>query len=416
MSVREGDTSVPPWVFGFLAAPSGMFYWGVCGILIPFLLRKQGVPVGEISGIVAIASLPNIWSFVTSPVIDLGLSRRTWALLFASLTGLSAWVAIRWTAGSATVITATLFAGGMTQVMVGSAAGALMSTVRPGQRGRAGGWFQAGNIGAGSLAGGGLIWLSDRVSLEVLALASAAMILLPALAVLRVQETPLPRLAPKALFAAFFADVWLVLSARRTWLGFVFFCSPAGTGALANLISSVGPDYHASGDLVAFITGPGGAVLMGVGSAIGGWICDRVHRKTCYAVFGICSAACVVYLWLGPATAFTYGAGYAAYSFSIGLNFAAYAALLLEVLGRRERGAATAYAVLQSSGNIPTTYMTWLDGLGYQYGGARGLMMTEALVGGIGAISLLLIARHTLRRWPHLTDVPVPSAAERTTQ
>jgi MFS family permease len=291
--------------------------------------------------------------------------------------------------------------------MLGSANGALMSTVEPSVRGRAGGWCQAGNIGAGSLLGGALIWLSDRVPLPLLALAAAAMIFVPAPAVLLIHETPLPRLAPKPLFTALFRDVWLVLSGRRTWLGLVFFCAPAGTGALSNLISSVGPDYHASGDLVASITGVGGAVLMGIGCALGGWICDRFHRKTCYAAFGMFGAAAAAYLWLGPATAFTYASGYAAYSFAIGLNYAAYVALILEVLGRRTRGAATGYALLSSSGNFGLIFMTWLDGLGYQYGGARGLMMTEALVGGIGAVILLLLARHAVRSWPHLTDLPV---------
>ena len=87
-------------------------------------------------------------------------------------------------------------------------------------------------------------------------------------------------------------------------------------------------------------------------------------------------------------------------------GFASYSALILEVLGHRKRGAATGYALLSSSGNLGLVYMTWLDGLGYQWGGARGLMMTEALAGGIGALALLVLARHAVRRWPHLTDVP----------
>jgi hypothetical protein len=59
--------------------------------------------------------------------------------------------------------------------------------------------------------------------------------------------------------------------------------------------------------------------------------------------------------------------------------------------------------------------MTWLDGLGYRYGGVRGLMITETLAGGIGAIILLLIARHAVRCWPHLTDIHVLPAAKTAT-
>jgi hypothetical protein len=73
---------IPPSIFGFLAAPIGVFYWGVSALLVPYLLRRHGVPVDPIAAVVAIASIPNVWSFLTSPVIDLGLRRRTWLALF----------------------------------------------------------------------------------------------------------------------------------------------------------------------------------------------------------------------------------------------------------------------------------------------------------------------------------------------
>ena len=415
MSSTDHQVSAAPWLFGLLALPGGIAGWGVNALLLPYMLRKHGVAVDSIAAVLAIASLPNVWSFLTSPVIDLGFSRRTSVLLFVALTAFFGCAAIFCIDSSLTVMTGILFAGQATHAMIGSAAGALMSTAEPSIRGRAAGWYQAGNVGVGAVMGGALIWLSDRVPLPLLALASFAMIFVPSLVVLFIPETPLPRLAPKLLFTAFFHDVWLVLSARRTWLGLVFFLSPVGAGGLTNLISSVGPDYHASGDLVALITGAGGGVLMGIGCVLGGWVCDRVHRKTCYAVFGMFVAASAAYLWLAPATAFTYASGYAAYSFATGLTFASLSALILEVLGRRQRGAATGYALLNSSGNFALLYMTWLDGLGYRYGGARGLMITEALLGGIGAIILLLIARHCVRCWPHLTDIHVLAAAKTAT-
>ena len=415
--MRSADhlTNIPPWLFCLLALPSGVAGWSVGSLLLPYMLRKHGVAVDSIAAVLVIASLPNVWSFLTSPVNDLGFSRRTSVLLFSALIAFFGCAAIFCVDGSLAVMTVILFSSHVIATLIGSAAGALMSTVEPSIRGRAAGWYQAGNIGVSAVMGGALIWLSDRVPLPLLALAAVAIIFVPSLVVLFIPETPLPRLAPKLLFTAFFHDVWLVLSARRTWLGLVFFLSPVGAGGLTNLISSVGPDYHASGDLVALITGAGGGVLMGIGCVLGGWVCDRVHRKTCYAVFGMFVAASAAYLWLAPTTAFTYAIGYAAYSFSTGLTFAAYSALVLEVLGRRHRGAATGYALLNSSGNVALLYMTWLDGLGYRYGGVRGLMITETLAGGIGAIILLLIARHAVRCWPHLTDIHMLPAAKTAT-
>ena len=80
------------------------------------------------------------------------------------------------------------------------------------------------------------------------------------------------------------------------------------------------------------------------------------------------------WLELGSATPFTYGAGFAAYALATGLGFAAFTALILEVLRTGRRAAATGYALLFSSGNPPGAYMTWLDGAGYKRNGARGLM------------------------------------------
>jgi hypothetical protein len=69
--------------------------------------------------------------------------------------------------------------------------------------------------------------------------------------------------------------------------------------------------------------------------------------------------------------------------------------VILEVLGSRRRGASTGYALMSSSGNVPNSYMTWLDGMGYRHGGARGLMVTDAVLSVVGLI-LLAVSRHVV--------------------
>ena len=105
-----------------------------------------------------------------------------------------------------------------------------------------------------------------------------------------------------------------------------------------------------------------------------------------------------MWLCLGPATPFTYAAGYSAYAFTIGLFNGAYVALILEVLGDRKRGASTGYAFFSSSGNVNNSYMTWLDGVGYRQAGASGLMATDAVFGGVGGLVLFAVARHFVKR------------------
>ena len=74
-------------------------------------------------------------------------------------------------------------------------------------------------------------------------------------------------------------------------------------------------------------------------------------------------------------------------------------ALLLDVLGPQRHAAATGYSLLVASGNIPIVYMTWLNGLGYQRWGARGLMSVDALANGLGGIALLVFAAYVRRLW-----------------
>jgi hypothetical protein len=54
--------------------------------------------------------------------------------------------------------------------------------------------------------------------------------------------------------------------------------------------------------------------------------------------------------------------------------------------------------VERSSGNVNNSYMTWLGGVGYRHAGARGLMATDAALGGVGGLILFAVARHFVKR------------------
>ncbi len=112
--------------------------------------------------------------------------------------------------------------------------------------------------------------------------------------------------------------------------------------------------------------------------------------------------ACLASIWrFAHATPFTYAAGYSSYAVSAGFAYAVYTAMVLDIVGRRKHAAASGYAVLNSAGNLPIAYMTWLDGLGYRHGGARGLMTVDAAANGGFGIVLLLVALLLGRQWNH---------------
>jgi MFS family permease len=397
----------PPWLFGILSIPYGTFN-AVITVLMPFLLRKHGVPVDKIAEVVAVAAIPNFWYFLWSPVVDIGFLRRTWVLMAAGVSALCAWIAIVWVTASLPQLTALLFAGNIVSMLLSSSCGAVLTTIHPTARGRASGWYNAGNLGGGALGAGVAIWLAGFTPLFGLAFASAAMVFLPALAALAIFEEPSPRLAPSRLFGALGRDVWQLLRAPATWAGLVFFLSPVGSAAVANLISSVGPDYHASDGQVAWVSGIAGGLLSAAGCMLGGYLCDRMNRMAAYALAGLLSAVFSAWMALGPASPLTYTGGYAGYALAAGIAYAAFTALELEVLGKRPHAAGTAYSLLGSSGNFPITYMTWIDGAAYKRSGARGLMGMDALANGVGALLLLVFAGTLARRW--IAADPVPSA------
>ncbi len=265
-------------------------------------------------------------------------------------------------------------------------------------RGRASGWYQAGNLGGGALGAGAAIWLSGIMPLPLLAACCGCMVFLPALAALFISEESLLRMAIVPRFRALGHDVWDVLRSPATLVGLVFFLSPVGSSAVANLISSVGPDYHASDAQVAWVSGVAGGLLSALGCMIGGFLCDRINRMTAYALAGLLAAIFAGWMALGPAVAITYAGGYTGYALAAGIAYAAFTALELEVLGRRNHAAGTAYSLLGASGNLPIAYMTWLDGVGYKHSGARGLMGVDALANGVGAVLLLIFAHYWQRR------------------
>jgi PAT family beta-lactamase induction signal transducer AmpG len=402
---KQGWRDNPPWLFGLLSLPYGVFN-NVTTALMPFLLRKHGVSVDRIAEVVAISMIPNVWYFLWSPVVDLGLRRRTWILIAAGVSAICGGAAVMMSAGSLAWLTVMLVGGNVVVMLMSSANGAILTTLDPSKRGRASGWYQAGNLGGGALGGGVTIWLAAFTPLPLMALTCVIITFLPALAALRVSEKARTHLPPLTLFRSMGHDVWDVLKTPATWVGLLFFLSPVGSAAVVNLISSLGPDYHASDNEVAWVSGFAFGLISAGGSMVGGCVCDRMKRTTAYALAGLFSAVFSLWLALGRATPFTYAGGYIGYALAAGFAYAAFTALELDVLGRRQHAAGTAYSLLGASGNLPITYMTWLDGAAYKRAGRVGLMGIDTLANGLGAVLLLIFAGSIARRWMRSSENP----------
>jgi MFS transporter, PAT family, beta-lactamase induction signal transducer AmpG len=386
-----------PWLFGITVLPYGVYY-GFIGTAMPYLLRNSGVAVDRIAGISALALAPAVWYFVWAPLADIGLRRRSWLMLTAALSAFCLLVAMRLPLPSdLNLFVALVVAGSAFSTIVAAANGGLMAaTLEDDQRGHASGWFQAGYTGGGAVGAGATLWLSSLVSPHTLSYAVALMVFVPSLTAFQITEPKAGHKPGMELFAEMFRDLKVMFTSRTSLAGLGILLCPLGAAAAANLFSGIARDYHASANTVVWITGFGGGVFTALGSLAGGFVADRIPRRLAYALAALVSSFCAAGMLISPPTQPTFAVGASLYLIAMGLSFATYQALTLELVGPPGRSASTRQSLYAAAGNAPVMYMTWIDGQGYKRFGTRGLLGTDALSNVIAASLVLFLIRRTL--------------------
>jgi MFS transporter, PAT family, beta-lactamase induction signal transducer AmpG len=380
-------------LFALGAMPYGAFN-GVVAVGLPYLLRRHGLTVDSIASIAAYVQAPAIWYVLWSPIVDMKFRRRTWILILAVSSGLCAGFALSVDASHALrTVTALLVVASVLNQPISSAIGGLVADVVPPRRwGSIGGWTQAGILGGGVLTGGVAVWMATHATAWASSITIALMIAVPALAVFGVSEPRSER--PKRLdhLKLMAREVGLSLRRREVWIGFVFFLSPVGAGALMNLFSAVAVDFHASQATVIWVVAIGGAMTC-AGALAGGFVLDRVDRWRAYAMAGLLSSLATGGMLLAPFTPAVYIAGAAAYALATGFAYAAFMALAFELLGTATAASGTRFTLFMAAVNVPVVYMLRLDGRAHLHFGVRGLLGMDALANAAFGLLLLMIAR-----------------------
>lgn len=369
--------------------PYGCFN-GVVAVALPYLLRKSGVSVDRIASIAALVQLPAIWYFLWAPAVDLKFRRRTWIMGLGIASGALTMVALsRDMSAFLRTITGLLIVASALNQPVSSAVGGLVAAVMPDNlRGRTGGWSQAGMLGGGIVAGGSAVWLADHAPASVLAVTVGLLIAAPAATALGIDEPPGDRRTLREDPTRMFRELWAVLRRRRVWIGFLFFLTPIGSGALMNLFSAVATDFGASPSMVVWVVAIAG-VLTPAGALIGGFICDRVNRWLVYPIGGILAASAALLMLSLPLAPSTYVVGAAVYALATGFCYAAFMALAFELLGPGAATSGTQFTLFMAATNVPVAYMIRLDGLGHRWWGVRGMIGVDAVANGVFGVALL---------------------------
>ena len=395
------DRSPHPIVYLFLIAPFGAM-GGYLSVAIGYQLTQAGVSVGDVAALVAASYIPQTWKFLWAPVVDTTLSRKRWYALAGVVTalGVLAMGIVPSDARSLPLMyVAVLVASLATTFLAMAAESLLVYNTRPLEHGRAGGWFQAGNLGGQGLGGGAGLWLGETLPDPWMAGAALAVACALCIAALRFvpEPPPIPRSARYGhTLIAVLRDLWQVTRSRAGYLALLICFLPIGSGAASNLWAAVADDWHATASTVALVTGVFSGIVSAIGCLAGGYGSDRLDRKTAYALYGVLMALCAVAMALAPRTEFMYILFTLAYAFIQGLTYAAFTAVVLEAIGHG--AAATKYNVFASLSNMPIAYMTVVDGWAHERWGAAGLLNVEAAFGAVGIVLFIAIAVATKRR------------------
>ena len=401
-----------PFLFLVLFIPFGAVP-GFLTVALAYELKKKGIDTGDIAIVVGLSYICLLCKWLWAPLVDTLFTRKRWYVGSTLLCGLGLWLAGRAAMGdhpSLPLISAWLTISNFTSTLLAMAVESLMATtVADDQRGRAGGWSSAGNLGGQGLGGGLALWLIESAGFSS-AGAGAALGLLSMLCCLALfwmddgrtllkvgdhVETAAHKGVADNL-RAIGTDLWALLKSRVGILALLICLLPIGSGAAQNLWSPIADEWHASAGVVAFVTGALSGLISAAGCLAGGWLCDRMDRRTAYCLFGFLLVLAAAGMALGPRTSNQYVLWTSVYAFVVGLCYAAYSAVVLEAIG--DTAAATKFSFLSAVSNTPIMLMTFVDGHANDKLGTNGMLWTDALCGVVGIAIFAALAIVTRRR------------------
>jgi MFS transporter, PAT family, beta-lactamase induction signal transducer AmpG len=356
---------------------------GFATVTFPYLLTHSGFTVAQTAGIVAFGVSASLWRFAAGPVTDLTLSLRKWfsIAVIVSVVSILLLCITPITKKGAVLLTIIYFISQIAANLVLLPVGGFMANrIEPGRKGRAAGWYQAGNLGGVGLGGGAGLWLATHYSIVSAGVVLCAISLASGFIVLLIKDVYHEK--DKQLTSELINMGKGLLSMIRipvVLFVIIMLCMPIGTGAAANLWSAIAADWKTDADTVSLITGIMSGLVSALGCVAGGIIADRWGNWIAYLGAGLFCAVVTVTMAVSPMLPYVYIGGVLAYAFGLGLINAAFSSVILYAIGKKN--ASTKYALLSSLGNLPVVYMTTFDGWAHDKFTSKYMLVAESVVG-----------------------------------
>jgi MFS transporter, PAT family, beta-lactamase induction signal transducer AmpG len=387
-------------IFALLDIPFGLSS-GYVAVALGWYAREAGVSVGEAVALTSATTLPHILKFLWAPVVDYTLTRRAWfwigAVISAAAYLLLTTIPIK---ENVDLLKVVVVAQSVGAALIGMAVEGIMAySTDTSEKGKAAGWFQAGNLGGAALGGAaGLYFLRVLPEPWMAGLTMAAITMATGFFLFFVDDVR-PEIGKATLASATRAtlrELKLMFSSARGIVGAVMFLLPIGTGSLQGVFSTVAREWNASASTVEFVNGLFSAPFVIGGCILGGWISDRMSRAYAYVVTSLFMAAVTIGMAIAPLTPEMYAVFVLAYAVASGLTYGTYGGFVLDAAGHG--AVATKYNILASFANAPIYYLARIDGEAFDAWGARPMLWLDAGLGIAGCVVVSLIV-FVLHRW-----------------
>ena len=400
-----GRKPLPPvWLMGLTMTVFGAF-GGVWAIATPQLLAADHVSEPTIATVTTLVLLPGVFGFLLCPILDVWISRRSWAALTALATGVLVAGALLSHRNLALFTVFLLLASLTSTFYQGALGGWLASLLGDEKRASLGAWITVGNIGGGGLMAMAAMPLLRGLPSPLGAIAIGAAIVSP-LAIFPFLPAPPPdeRLSHEGLLR-FLADVRQVIVQPKVLRLVLIFGAPAAAFALTNTLSGFGAQFGASETFISLVGGAGVMIAGIVGSLLAPRMIRWVPPVRLYLLIGVTGAIFTLGLCLAPRVPVVLAAGLLGENIFQSAAFAASNAITYWSLGKDNPLAATQVAVLTAASVAPITYMQYVDGHAYAFRGPTGSFLADALISlGAGAALFLIFRRFSAQAAPAVSQ------------
>ncbi len=365
---------------------------GIAFFALPQLLAAQHVPEAAIATITAAAMSSNFWPFIFGPMLDVWVSRRFYATLFAALAAFLIGVAIINRQSPLILETALVLAVAAGMLYTTALCGWLSTVCPVEDKRKLSAWLNIAVIsGAGvtSVLGGELVrhlpvWPAATLLGAIVFLPTAVFPFIPC-------APPDKRLAGES-FLQFAREILALLRRREVLLALVILLSPCSSFALTNILGGLGTaDFHASARMVSIAGGIGAFVPGLAGCLLFPVIARWRSLILLYLIDGILGSCFTLSLIFLPHTPLTFWLALVGQYFFQAIAFSIQVGIMFETIGENNPLAATIFTVLSASTYVPITYMMVADGTGYSHSGLAGSFATDAALSIVSCILIGLL-------------------------